>query len=61
MLKSNMRTTLAVLHDAAAAALAWSLAYLLRFNFDLPAGFAAELRQTRRSGIVQYRQRVTHI
>jgi len=46
MLKSNMRTTLAVLHDAAAAALAWSLAYLLRFNFDLPAGFAAELRQT---------------
>jgi len=46
MLKSNMRTTLAVLHDAAAAALAWSLAYLLRFNFDLPANFAAELRHT---------------
>ena len=46
MLKSNMRTTLAVLHDAAAAALAWSLAYLLRFNFDLPDNFAIELRQT---------------
>jgi len=46
MLKHNMRTTLAVLHDAVAAALAWSLAYLLRFNFDLPDDFAAELRQT---------------
>jgi len=46
MLKPSMRTTLAVLHDAVAAALAWSLAYLLRFNFDLPADFAVELRQT---------------
>src|SRR3989338_7123454 len=46
MLRHNMRTILAMLHDAVAAALAWSLAYLLRFNFDLPAGFAAELRQT---------------
>ena len=43
---SNIRTTLAVLHDAVAAALAWSLAYLLRFNFDLPADFAVELQQT---------------
>ena len=46
MLKHNMRTALAVLHDTVAAALAWSLAYLLRFNFDLPDNFAAELRQT---------------
>ena len=46
MLKPNRRTALAVLHDAVAAALAWSLAYLLRFNFELPADFAAELRQT---------------
>ena len=46
MLKPSMRTTLEVLHDAVAAALAWSLAYLLRFNFDLPADFAVELRQT---------------
>jgi len=46
MLRPSMRTTLAVLHDAVAAALAWSLAYLLRFNFDLPADFAVELRQT---------------
>ncbi|MFZ3018957.1 MAG: nucleoside-diphosphate sugar epimerase/dehydratase [Gallionella sp.] len=46
MLKPHMRTLLAVLHDAAAALLAWSLAYLLRFNFDLPESFAAELRHT---------------
>jgi len=46
MLRHNIRTTLAILHDTAAAALAWSLAYLLRFNFDLPDNFAAELRQT---------------
>jgi FlaA1/EpsC-like NDP-sugar epimerase len=35
-----------MLHDAVAAGLAWSLAYLLRFNFELPSDFAAELRQT---------------
>jgi FlaA1/EpsC-like NDP-sugar epimerase len=46
MLKHAFRTPLAILHDAVAAALAWSLAYLLRFNFDLPEDFAAELRQT---------------
>ena len=36
-IKMNPRTFLAVLHDLGAAALAWSLAYGLRFNFDLPA------------------------
>ncbi|MBY0575296.1 MAG: polysaccharide biosynthesis protein [Gallionellaceae bacterium] len=46
MPKFSVRTTLAVLHDAAAAALAWCFAYLLRFNFELPANFAAELQQT---------------
>jgi FlaA1/EpsC-like NDP-sugar epimerase len=46
MFNSNTRTALAVLHDAIAAALAWSLAYLLRFNFELPPNFAAELHQT---------------
>ena len=46
MLKFKARTILAVLHDAVAAALAWSFAYLLRFNFELPANFAAELWQT---------------
>jgi FlaA1/EpsC-like NDP-sugar epimerase len=44
--KSNIRTVLAVLHDAVAAVLAWNLAYLLRFNFELPPNFAAELQQT---------------
>lgn len=46
MYKANMRTTLAVLHDAVAAVLAWNLAYLLRFNFELPHNFVAELQQT---------------
>ncbi|MBI5429532.1 MAG: polysaccharide biosynthesis protein [Nitrosomonadales bacterium] len=46
MFKSNVRTALAVLHDAAAAALAWSFAYLLRFNFELPDSFIVELRQS---------------
>ncbi|TXT26930.1 MAG: polysaccharide biosynthesis protein CapD [Gallionellaceae bacterium] len=46
MAKLNSRTLLVVLHDMCAAAAAWSLAYLLRFNFDLPESFAAELRQT---------------
>ena len=44
--KSNIRTTLVVLHDAVAAALAWGFAYLLLFNFELPTNFAAELQQT---------------
>ena len=44
--KSNTRTTLVALHDAIAAALSWSFAYLLRFNFELPDNFAAELQQT---------------
>ena len=46
MLKPKIRNTLAVLHDAVAAVLAWNLAYLLRFNFELPTNFAAELQQT---------------
>jgi FlaA1/EpsC-like NDP-sugar epimerase len=45
-IKSNIRTTLAVLHDAVAAVLSWSIAYLLRFNFELPQSFAAELQHT---------------
>ncbi len=45
MLKRS-RTLLAVLHDVVAAILAWSLAYLLRFNFDLPDSYADELRYT---------------
>jgi FlaA1/EpsC-like NDP-sugar epimerase len=46
MFKANIRTALAVSHDGVAAGLAWSLAYLLRFNFELPPSFAAELYQT---------------
>jgi FlaA1/EpsC-like NDP-sugar epimerase len=46
MFNSNIRRALALLHDAVAAALAWSFAYLLRFNFELPPNFAAELHQT---------------
>ncbi len=46
LFNSRIRTALAVLHDATAAMLAWSLAYLLRFNFELPQEFAAELQQT---------------
>jgi len=46
LLKSNVRTVLAILHDIAAAILSWLLAYLLRFNFDLPPDFSAEMLQT---------------
>ena len=46
MFKSNIRTALAAIHDAIAAAMAWSFAYLLRFNFELPQNFATELHQT---------------
>lgn len=34
------------MHDAIAAVIAWSFAYLLRFNFELPPNFATELHQT---------------
>lgn len=44
--KTVTRTTLAVLHDVAAAVLSWMFAYSLRFNFDLPIHFASEMQQT---------------
>lgn len=44
--KSKFRTVLAVLHDVVAAVLAWTLAYLLRFNFELPSDFNFEMQQT---------------
>ena len=37
MKKIDPRNVLAFLHDVAAVALAWTLAYLIRFNFDLPS------------------------
>jgi FlaA1/EpsC-like NDP-sugar epimerase len=42
----NTRKLLAVTHDLAAAAIAWGLAYLLRFNFELPGEFAHDMWQT---------------
>ncbi|MDX8379843.1 MAG: nucleoside-diphosphate sugar epimerase/dehydratase [Gallionella sp.] len=44
--KSQTRTVLAVFHDFVVAVLAWMLAYLLRFNFELPTNFAAEMHET---------------
>ncbi|MCE9550762.1 MAG: polysaccharide biosynthesis protein [Betaproteobacteria bacterium] len=41
-----MRTLLAMLHDFAAAAFAWTLAYLLRFNFEPPPHFIDEMLHT---------------
>ena len=35
----NLRTLIVVVHDLAVATLAWIVAYLLRFNFDLPDEF----------------------
>jgi len=39
----NLRTFLALLHDIAAAAIAWVSAYLLRFNFAIPEEFTASM------------------
>jgi FlaA1/EpsC-like NDP-sugar epimerase len=44
--KARINTSIAMLHDLFAAALAWWLSYLLRFNFDLPADFQSELWRT---------------
>ncbi|MEQ1589966.1 MAG: nucleoside-diphosphate sugar epimerase/dehydratase [Gallionella sp.] len=48
MSNAKLRTALAITHDAIAALMAWSFAYLLRFNFDLSANFSAEMWQTLR-------------
>lgn len=45
-MKFNRYTLLAVTHDIVAAALAWILAYSLRFNFEIPPSFQEELHQT---------------
>jgi len=46
MTKLSIRSFLALIHDAIAAAMAWIFAYLLRFNFDLPDEFATEIWRT---------------
>jgi len=42
-LRPNIRTSLALLHDTVAAAFAWMVAYLLRFNFDIPNEYLSQL------------------
>lgn len=41
--KANVRTILAIVHDALASVLAWIFAFLLRFNFEIPTEFVLEL------------------
>lgn len=43
---TNPRTLAAFLHDLVAAALAWMLAFWLRFNFDVPIEFALAARHS---------------
>jgi FlaA1/EpsC-like NDP-sugar epimerase len=42
----NPRTFLALLHDIAAAVIAWFSAYLLRFNFAIPEEFISSMLQS---------------
>lgn len=46
MIKSQINLGIAMLHDVVAAIAAWWIAYLLRFNFELPPDFRDELLQT---------------
>jgi FlaA1/EpsC-like NDP-sugar epimerase len=46
MIRPELRTLLAILHDFVAAAFAWCFAYLLRFNFELPPEFANDMLRT---------------
>ena len=46
ILPVNPRTALAMLHDLAAAALAWALAFWLRFNLDMPHEYGLILLHT---------------
>lgn len=41
--KTNIRTVIAFTHDLAAAIAAWYLAYLFRFNFEIPDHYLASL------------------
>ena len=43
---TNPRTFLALSHDIVASAIAWVVAYLLRFNFAVPASYEAEMLAT---------------
>ena len=46
MARPDIRTLLAMLHDLLAAAVAWSFAYLLRFNFEVPPNYIDEMVRT---------------
>jgi len=46
MPKISLYTVLAMLYDLLVAAMAWTGAYLLRFNFDLPQNFTSEMWRT---------------
>lgn len=46
MIKAKFYPIIAFVHDIAVAIFAWWFAYLLRFNFDLPPHFRAELSAT---------------
>ena len=46
MPKLNPRTALAFVHDVVASAIAWSVAFLLRFNFDVPQPYLMMMLQT---------------
>ena len=46
MIKSRINTVIAMSYDVVAAIAAWWIAYLLRFNFELPSNFRDELMQT---------------
>src|SRR5476649_721344 len=46
MLKIDPRTALAFLHDVAAAAVAWWMAFILRFNFEIPSGYTDLMHET---------------
>ncbi len=43
MIRSRLNTGIAMAHDSIAATFAWWFAYLLRFNFDVPPQFFAEM------------------
>lgn len=43
--KLNIRTVIAFVHDISAAIAAWTLAYLFRFNFEIPAVYLASLKE----------------
>ena len=42
--KPNIRAVIAFVHDLVAAIIAWSLAYLFRFNFEIPSVYLASLK-----------------